>query len=48
MAEDTLTTITAEDVTLKAFTELEDIREDGQPSDETTEVMHVPKDILHQ
>ena len=48
MAEDTATTTTAEDITVEVFTEVEEfIREGGQTSNETTEVMHVPKD-LHQ
>ena len=49
MAEDTITTTTAEDVTVEAFREVEEIiREEGQTSNETTEVMDVPKDLLHQ
>ena len=49
MAEDTVTTTTAEDVTAEAFTEVEEIiREEGQTFSETTEVMDVPKDLLHQ
>ena len=49
MAEDTVTTTTAEDVTVEAFREPEEtIREEGQTSNETTEVMDVPKDPLHQ
>ena len=49
MAEDTVTTTTAEDVTVEAFREVEEIiREEGQTSNETTEVMDVPKDLLHQ
>ena len=49
MAENTVTTTTAEDVTVEAFREVEEnIREEGQTSNETTEVMDVPKDFLHQ
>ena len=49
MAEDTVTTTTAEDVTVEAFREVEEIiREEGRTSNETTEVMDVPKDLLHQ
>ena len=49
MAEDTVTTTTAEDVTVEAFREVEEIiREEGQTSNETTEVIDVPKDLLHQ
>ena len=49
MAEDTVTTTTAEEVTVEAFREVEEnIREESQASNETTEVMDVPKDLLHQ
>ena len=49
MAEDTVTTTTAEDVTVQVFREVEEIiREEGQTSNETTEVTDVPKDLLHQ
>ena len=49
MAEDTVTTTIAEDVTVEAFREVKEIiREEGQTSNETTEVMDVPKDLLHQ
>ena len=49
MVEDTVTTTTAEDVTVEALRELEEIiREEGQTSNETTEVLDVPKYLLHQ
>ena len=49
MAEDTVTTTTAEDVIVEVFREVEEIiREEGQTSNETTEVMDVPKDLLRR
>ena len=49
MAEDKVKTTTAEDVTVEVFGEVDEIiREEGQTSNETTEVIDVPKDLLHQ
>ena len=49
MAEDTVTTTTAKDVTVEISREVEEIiREEGRTSNETTEVMDVPKDLIHQ
>ena len=42
MAEDTVTTTTAEDVTVEAFREVEEIIREEQTSNKTTEVMDVP------
>ena len=49
MAEDTVTITTAEDVTVEAFREVaKTIREEGQTFNETTKVMAITKDLLHQ
>ena len=48
MAEVTVTTTTAQDVTVEVFREVEEIiLEGGHTSIETTEVLDVPKDLLH-
>ena len=49
MAEDTVTTTLAEDVTVEGFREVATIiREEGQTSNETIKVMDITKDLLHQ